>query len=115
MGAAKLDIEIEQGSDFQLVVTVVGGPVSMTGYIGAMQIRPGKGSSELRYDVPPSAIEVDAANRQVIVSLPWTESVGFSWDYGMYDVVIQSSDHVDAWRVVEGKVTVDHRVTVVAV
>lgn len=114
MGAAKLDIVIEQSSDFQLVVTVVGGPVSMTGYTGAMQIRPGKGSSELRYDVPSSAITVDAANRQVVVDLPWTESVEFYWDYGMYDVVIRSSDHADAWRVVEGKVTVDHRVTVVA-
>lgn len=115
MGAAKLDITIEQGSDFQLVVTVVGGPVSMTGYTGKMQIRPGKGSSTLRYDVPLSALTVDGLNRQVVVNLPWTESLGFDWDAGMYDLVIVSADEVDAWRVVEGKVTVDHSVTKVTV
>lgn len=114
MGAAKLDITIEQGSDFQLVVTVVGGPVSMAGYTAKMQIRPGKSSTDLRYDVPSSALTVDSLNRQVVVDLPWTESVPFSWDSGMYDVVIVSADNLDAWRVVEGKVTIDHRVTVVA-
>lgn len=114
VGAAKFDITIEQGSDFQLVVTVVGGPVSMTGYTGKMQIRPGKGSAELRYDVATSAITVDSTNRQVVVDLPWTETNGFSWDSGMYDLVIVSSDQADVWRVAEGKAIVDHSVTKVA-
>ena len=112
MGAAKLDITIEQGSDFQLVVTVVGGPVSLTGYTGAMQIRPGKESSTLLYDVSPSAITVDAANRQVVVTLPWTESVDFDWDGGVYDLVIESADTLHRPRIAEGKVTIDHSVTV---
>jgi len=114
VGAAKYDLVIEQGSDFQLVVTVVGGPSSMSGYTGKMQIRPGKNSPNLRYDVPSSAITVDAANRQVVVDLPWTESVGFTWDSGMYDLVIVSADELDAWRVVQGKAIVDHSVTKVA-
>lgn len=115
MGATKYNLDIEQGSDFQLVVTVVGGPSSMTGYTAKMQFRPGKGSSTLRYDVPGSALTVDAANRQVVVNLPWTESVDFSWDSGMYDLVIVSSDNLKVWRVIEGRIVVDHSVTKVAV
>lgn len=114
MTATKKDITIEQGSDFQLVVTVVGGPVSMTGYTGQMQIRPGKASTVLRYDVPGSAITVDATNRQVIVDLPAAESENFDWDSGMYDLVIVSSDGLTIHRLAEGRAIVDHSVTKVA-
>jgi hypothetical protein len=111
VGAAYLALEIEQGSDFQLVVTVVGGPVSMAGYVGSMQIRASKSTTPALYDVPSGMITVDNANRQVVVSLPWTETKNFSWDGGLYDLVITSGDGVDAYRVVEGKVLVDHSVT----
>jgi hypothetical protein len=111
MGATKLALEVEQGSDFQLVVTVVGGPVSMTGYTGSMQIRAAKSASTTLYSVPSGMISVDSANRQVVVSLPWTETDDFTWDNGLYDLVITSPDELDAYRVVEGKISVDHSVT----
>lgn len=114
MAATKKDITIEQGSNFQLVTTVVSGPVSMAGYTGKMQIRPGKGSTVLRYDVPGSAITVDAINRQVIVDLPAAESDDFDWDSGMYDLVIVSSDGLTRHRLAEGRAIVDHSVTKVA-
>jgi hypothetical protein len=111
MGAAKLALMVEQGADFQLVVTVVGGPVSLSGYVGKMQIRATKSSTTVLYDVPSGMISVDAVNRQVVVSLPWTETDDFTWDGGLYDVVITSANGVDAYRVVEGKVSIDHSVT----
>lgn len=111
MAATKLPITIEQGSDFVLVVTVVGGPVSMSGYTGSMQIRSIKSSSPALYSVPSGMITVDAPNRQVLVSLPWTETVDFDWDGGLYDLVITSGNSADAYRIVEGKVSIDHSVT----
>lgn len=111
MAATKLPITIEQGSDFELVITVVGGPASMSGYTGAMQIRSIKSSSPALYDVPADMVIVDAPNRQVTVLLPWTETVDFDWDGGLYDLVITSADEVDAYRIVEGKVSIDHSVT----
>lgn len=111
MAATKLPITIEQGSDFELVVTVVGGPASMSGYTAAMQIRTIKSSSPALYTVPSGMLVVDAANRQVTVSLPWTETVDFDWDGGLYDLVITSADEVDAYRIIEGKASIDHSVT----
>jgi hypothetical protein len=111
MGAANLAIEIEQGADFQLVVTVVGGPASLVGYTGAMQIRTSKAATDTLYDVPVGKIAINNGSRQVTVTLPWTETVDFDWDGGLYDLVITSGDGVDAYRIVEGKVSVDHSVT----
>lgn len=111
MGATKLPLSIEQGSDFEFVVTVVGGPVSLAGYTGSMQIRSSKAASPALYDVDPGAIVVDSANRQVTVTLPWTETVDFDWDGGLYDLVITSGDETEAHRIVEGKVSIDHSVT----
>src|SRR5262245_43395426 len=103
MGAARLDLVVEQGSDFQFVVTVVGGPVSMSGYTGSMQVRASKSATTPLYSVPSDKITVDSTNRQVVVSLPYTETDDFTWDGGLYDLVITSADQVDAYRVVEGK------------
>lgn len=111
MTATKFPINIEQGSDFQLVVSVVGGPSSLTGYTGAMQIRSSKSASPALYSVSPSAIAVDGTTRQVTITLPWTETVTFEWDGGLYDLVLTSADLADAYRIIEGKVSVDHNVT----
>lgn len=111
MGATKLDLRIEQGSDFSMVVAVSGGPSSLIGYTGAMQIRANKISTVVLYEVDPAAIVIDDAARQVTITLPWVESVDFDWDAGLYDLVITSADELDAYRLVEGKVTVNHAVT----
>lgn len=111
MGVTNLGLTLVQGSDFQLVVTVVGGPASLTGYTGAMQIRSSKTATETLYEVPSGKIAINNGTRQVTVTLPWTETVDFEWDNGLYDLVITSADQVDAYRIVEGKVSVDHSVT----
>lgn len=111
MGATKLALNVEQGSDFDLVVTVVGGPASLSGYTGSMQIRAIKSAGETLYTVDPGAIAIDNVGRQVTVSLPWTETADFDWDNGLYDLVITSADQTEQHRLVEGKVSVDHSVT----
>lgn len=109
MGAAQLPIEIEQGSNFRLVVTLVGGPDSWTGYTGRMQIRAQKSSSEVLFDT--SEITVDTINKQAVLEISAVDTAEFDWTNGSYDVLLTSGDEQDAYRVVEGKVKVDHSVT----
>lgn len=111
MGAAQLAIVIEQGADFQLVVTVVGGPDSLTGYTGAMQIRAMKSDPVTLYEVPGGGFTFDDINRQVVVDIGYQATKAFDWDVASYDVLITSGDEADAYRVCEGKVRVDHSVT----
>jgi hypothetical protein len=109
MGAAQQPIEIEQGSNFQMVISVVGGPDDLTGYTGAMQIRDLKSSSALLYEA--TSIAIAPVNRLVTVTIPFTDTVGFGWTRGNYDVLITAGDDSAAYRIAEGKVTVDHSVT----
>lgn len=108
MGAAQLPLEIEQGSDCVFSVSVLGGPGTLTGYVGAMQIREMKDSTEVLYEVDPANITFDAGNRIVTVRLPAADTATFDWDRGVYDVLITG---IDSWRICEGKVTIDHWVT----
>lgn len=111
MSAANVLLEIEQGAEFQFVVTLVGGPSSLAGYTGAMQIRPMRSSVEVLYEVPGSGITIDPDNRQVVVRLDHLATAEFDWNDGTYDILITSGDEADAYRVAEGKVKVDHWVT----
>lgn len=109
MGAAQLPLEIEQGADCVLNVSVTGGPDSLSGYTGAMQIRSLKTDPVVLYEVDPANIGFDAGNRVVTVRIPAADTATFTWDRGVYDVRISSAD--SAWRIAEGKITVDHWVT----
>jgi hypothetical protein len=111
MSAAQLPLEIEQGSECVLTVTVVGGPADLTGYVGAMQIREMKSSAEVLYEVSSDNVSFDIGGRIVTVRIPAADTATFDWDRGVYDVLITAGDDSAAWRICEGKVTVDHWVT----
>jgi hypothetical protein len=111
VGAAKLPIVIEQGAEFDMVITVVGGPASLAGYTGSMQIRESKASSTVVYEVPSGGITIDPDNRQVSVNIDYLATAGFTWNMAVYDVLITSADETDAHRVAEGKIKIDHSVT----
>jgi hypothetical protein len=110
VGAAQLPLEIEQGADCVLTVSVVGGPDDLTGYTGEMQIRAMKGDAVALYTIDPTNITFDLGTRIVTVRIPYTDTEGFTWDRGVYDVRIIKTGS-GAWRIAEGKVTVDHWVT----
>jgi hypothetical protein len=109
MSAAQLPLEIEQGSECVFTVLVTGGPGTLTGYVGEMQIREMKSATEVLYEVDPDNITFDTANRIVTVRIPGADTALFDWDYGVYDVRIVGLGA--PWRIAEGKVTVDHWVT----
>jgi hypothetical protein len=109
MSAAQLPLDIEQGSELVFNVSVIGGPGTLTGYVGAMQIRSMKSDPTTLYEVDPDNITFDTGNRIVTVRIPATDTATFSWDRGVYDVLISGIS--DAWRICEGRVTIDHSVT----
>lgn len=104
----KLDLEIPQGGTYRFVVTMSGGPDDLTGYTGWMQIRDTKVSTEVLAEYT-SEIVVNPLTSQVVVEIPDTETAGYAWDNGVYDLVIQGPE--GDWRVVEGIVQVNHSVT----
>lgn len=112
MGAAQLPLEIEQGSECRLSVALDGGPTSLAGFTGEMQIRAMKGDAVVLYAAQASQITFDDANKVVNVRIPASDTALFDWSRGVYDVRIKNSaDTTEAWRVLEGKVIVDHWVT----
>lgn len=110
MPAASYDLEIEAGGTTSFTVDVIGGPASLSGYVGSMMIR------ELRDDpvplksVGPSAINIDAVNRQVTVTIPSVDTSTYDFRRGVYDLRIVGPD-ADAWILVEGRVEVSRAVT----
>lgn len=105
----KLDLCIPQADVFKLVVTVVGGPDSLAGYTGEMQIRKTRSSAEVLAEVNPTSFTVDDLNSQVILEIPDTDTELYDWDgSAVYDLHLVGPDR---WRVLEGKVRLDKVVT----
>jgi hypothetical protein len=102
MTTTQRDFIIPAGSILEFIVDVVGGPDSLVGYAGAMQIRALRTDLTVLAEVPTEAITVDDANRQVTVRIPSSETVGYTWRQGVYDLVITKA--ADSWRLVEGRI-----------
>jgi hypothetical protein len=93
------------------VVNVIGGPDSIEGYVGSMQVRPEKESVELLAEVDPADITVNHLTRQVTVEIPSEETLLYDWDgLAVYDLYIEGPAG-DRWRLVEGNVRISKTVT----
>lgn len=110
MPVALRDFEIPGGSTLLFVVDVVGGPLILTGYTGAMSIKELRGDVDLLADLDPSWIVVNPGTRQVTVTIPSEETATYAWRRGVYDLLITGPDG-DDWRLVEGRVTCSQPVT----
>lgn len=104
MAITNRDLDIRTDGTTEFVVDVIGGPTDLTGYAGAMMIR------ELRNDIIPLAevgpgnITINANTRQVRVRIPSSETAGYAWRRGVYDLKITGPGG-DAWILVQGRVT----------
>lgn len=105
------DIEIPQGSVYQLVVDVPGGPSNLTGYTGKMQFRDKRTADGiLLAEVPSGNIAVNQNTRQVVVTIPGTETINYAWETpAQYDLKITGVG--GDWRLVEGRASVSVSVT----
>jgi hypothetical protein len=106
----RLDLTIPESAMYQFVVTVVGGPSSLTDYIGHMQLKQTKVDQVATLDLGAADIEVNDSTRQVIVTVNDDLTVDFPWENGVYDLYIIGPGD-DRWRLVEGSVTIDSTVT----
>lgn len=109
MPATKQDLVIEQNATGVFVVTVNGGPDTLLGLQGEMQIREAKAATDVLAELGPEDIEVDPDNRQVIVTIPSAESAGYDWEEGVYDLYLVGAS--ERWRLAEGRVRLSRSVT----
>ncbi|MEU4703322.1 hypothetical protein [Nonomuraea dietziae] len=119
MAAATLDLLIEQGTDYELALTLASkapdpGPLDLTGCQLRAHVRPHHGAdAPLLYDLSTSngrIVITDAAGGQATLRIPGQESAGWEWRQAVYDLEL-----VDAGgrqkRLLQGAVRVDPEVT----
>jgi len=103
------DICIPQADTFFLVVDIVGGPASLVGYVGEMQIRKTKSSDVVLAEIDPAYFTVDDINRQLVLEIPDSATALYDWTgAAVYDMHLAGTDR---WRVLEGKARLNKVVT----
>lgn len=107
----KHNITIPQGSTWRLVVTVLGGPSSLVGYVGSMQIRKAKADAVALATVATERFQVNSSTRQVVVELSDEDTGSMSWSsLAFYDLYLEGPTG-DRWRIIEGVATLSKTVT----
>jgi hypothetical protein len=106
------DIVIKQGDTFELSIQVVdkisGEPIDMSGWTGVMHVRDDDGNLLIDLDLPTELVVTGSI---VTINIESAETAMFTWTDGIYDLFMidtLSKPHC----VVEGRVRVDHNVTV---
>lgn len=106
---ARLDLTVPQYADLRAVVEVVGGPESLAGYTGHMQIRETVGAVATLADYV-GQITIDTVTREVALIVPAATTAAYAWESpAVYDLVITGPD--GTYRIAEGSVTVSKGVT----
>ena len=105
------NIQIDQGSDFALDLTVTesGSAKNLTGYSARAQIRSTKAASSVSASFTCSV--VNAAAGTLKKELPNATSSGLSAGQYFYDLEIFTSGNVIVQRLIEGTVTLNQEVT----
>lgn len=109
MPATRRNLTIEQGSDLDVVVTVLdnaGAPRNLAGWTARMQARRTVTDPTPLFDIAP---DVDGPNGQVVVSIPGDETAGYVWLSGFYDLEI--TDGTTTQRVLQGQISVSPEIT----
>lgn len=105
----KMDICIPQADVYKLVIDVTGGPDSLAGYVGEMQIRKTVPSDVVLADMDPGWFTVDDLNRQVVLEVPDTATELYDWSgAAVYDLHLVG---IDRWRLIEGRAFLRKTVT----
>lgn len=106
---ARLDLTVPQYADLRAVVEVVGGPESLVGYSGHMQIRTAVGAVTTLADYV-SEITIDTVTREVALIVPASATAAYAWEApAVYDLVITGPD--GTYRIASGTVIVSKGVT----
>ena len=109
MSAGKYDIEVDQGSDFSLQLTIQesGSAKDLSGFSLRGQMRPTKDSSTLTATFTTSITDVTGG--VCTISLPYTTTENITVGQYFYDIELFTGSTVQ--RIIEGLVTVSPEVT----
>lgn len=114
MTAVLLDIVVEQGATFDLVVDLLdedGHPrTDLGGYTGAMQIRTSDASDASDATLLGTAsVTVDDVNSQAVATITDTDTRGYSWTAGRWDLEITNGSRTE--RIATGNASLRREVT----
>jgi hypothetical protein len=85
------------------------GPVDLTGYTAALQIRPFQLSTTILFDAS-SDIVLGGVNGTISLTIPASSTAAFTWWNGVYDLLMTNSSGIST-RLLQGSVTVTPGVT----
>lgn len=108
MPAALVGLTIPAYADFRVVFDIVGGPTSLAGYSGKMQIRSSQASTTTLADYS-TEITVDSAAATVSIVVLAAVTQNYTFLTGYYDLVITGPQ--GTYRVAQGAITVSPAVT----
>lgn len=109
--AANLNLSIDQGSTYELVLTVYqpdGSAMDLTGYAVRGQIRPTVASDTVAAEFTGSVLD-PATDGKLKVALTEEQTTALDLAQYVYDVEIYATGYVK--RVIQGKVAVSFEVT----
>lgn len=110
MPAQVQDLVIEQNATNVMVITVVGGPETLVGYAGEMDIRERKSDIVPLAELGEEMFTVNNSTRQVVLTIPSSVAADYAWTAGVYDLYVVGPGG-DRWRLVEGRVRLSKTVT----
>ena len=108
------NLRIDQGSRFSFTLLVLdnGVPADLSGYTARMQVRASVTSTDVlaEYTTTNGFLVVNSGDSMVSIILPSSETEGYAWVTGVYDLeIVDGSDN--AIRISEGWVKVSPQVT----
>jgi hypothetical protein len=103
-----MDLTVPQYADLRAAVSVLGGPESLAGYTGHMQVRATQAAATTLADYA-SEIIIDPVGRTVSIVVLAAATAAYTWDSGVYDLVITGPD--GTYRIAEGRIVVSKGVT----
>lgn len=109
MTATHLDLVIEQGADFDLVVDVEDddrSPSDLSGWTAQLQARESLTATTAVIDIAP---DVSAADSTVVIHIPGADTDAYEWVSAVYDLVITDGSAIR--RLLQGQISVDPAVT----
>lgn len=118
MGAAELDLTIEQGTDYELVLHLASKPpdpqpLDLTGYTARSQFRPNHGhDTAVLYELTTSngRLTIDGPAGTITVTIPGEDSSAWQWRTAVYDLELVNPSGRPK-RLFKGAVRVDPEVT----
>jgi hypothetical protein len=108
---AYTDLALDQGSDFQSTLDLVGNdgsPINVAGYRFASQIRKSYYSVNATANIIVTV--VNSANGNTVLSLDAANTANITPGRYLYDIIMQDTSNVTS-RIVEGIITVNPGVT----